>query len=61
MGHPLSLFLLNSALEQLEIQINANHIPQRMKLGTYDVQLLLYADNILLFISDRPKPFPSIL
>lgn len=60
-GHPLSLLFFNTALEQLEIQIRANHKLQCMKSGTWEVKLLPYADNILLFISDRQKSFPNIL
>lgn len=34
---------------------------QCVKSGTCEVKLLLYADDILLFILDRQKSFPNVL
>lgn len=58
---PLSLILFITALEWLEIKIKVNHKLQCMRSGTCEVKLLLYADEILLFISDCQKSFPYIL
>ena len=55
---PLSPYLFNIVLEVLAIAIRQQKEIKRIQIGNKEVKLLLFADNMIVYLSD-PKTLPE--